>query len=109
LGGIAAGCAGPAAAQTAKPSLSAKPPQRPKLVVLLVVDQMRGDYVDKFRGQWTGGLKRLIEEGAWYRDAAYPYAAPKPALAIPPFPPAHSLRRTGWSPMHGGSRNAKKW
>jgi len=48
---------------------------RPKLVVLIVVDQMRGDYVDKFRGQWTGGLKRLVEEGAWFREAAYPYAA----------------------------------
>ena len=37
-----------------------KAPARPKLVVLLVVDQMRGDYVDKFLGQWTGGLKRLV-------------------------------------------------
>src|SRR5260221_12395947 len=55
----------------------AKPPKnppRPKLIVLLVVDQMRADYVDKFRGQWTGGLKRLVAEGAWFRDAAYPYA-----------------------------------
>jgi len=51
-----------------------KEPPRPKLVVLVVVDQMRADYVDKFRGQWTGGLKRLIEEGAWFRDAAYPYS-----------------------------------
>ena len=50
-------------------------PPRPKLIVLLVVDQMRADYVEKFRGQWTGGLKRLVEEGAWFRDAAYPYAA----------------------------------
>src|SRR5271156_3774767 len=39
---------------------------RPKLVVLLVVDQMRGDYLDKFLGQWRGGLKRLAEEGAWF-------------------------------------------
>src|SRR6267378_4250387 len=38
-------------------------PAKPKLVVLLVVDQMRGDYVDKFLHQWTGGLKRLVEEG----------------------------------------------
>ena len=50
----------------------AEKPTRPKLVVLLVVDQMRGDYVDKFRGQWTGGLKRLLTEGAWFRAAAYP-------------------------------------
>jgi len=65
-----------AGAQSKSPA--AKPPKvppRPKLVVLLVVDQMRADYVEKFRGQWTGGLKRLVEEGAWFRDAAYPYAA----------------------------------
>jgi len=57
------------ASQTGTPAGKPSPP-RPKLVVLLVVDQMRADYVDKFRGQWTGGLKRLLDEGAWFRDAA---------------------------------------
>jgi len=46
---------------------------RPKLVVILVVDQMRADYVEHFRQQWTGGLARLVNEGAWFRQAAYPY------------------------------------
>lgn len=46
---------------------------RPKLVVILVVDQMRADYVEHFRQQWTGGLSRLVHEGAWFRQAAYPY------------------------------------
>ncbi len=58
-----------------KPPVPVAPPAKPKLVVLLVVDQMRGDYVDKFKAQWTGGLKRLVQEGAWFREAAYPYAA----------------------------------
>src|SRR5260370_14562053 len=71
---------GPRTAAQGPPPRAAAPkalqaPARPKLVVLLVVDQMRGDYVDKFLGQWTGGLKRMVEEGAWFRDAAYPYAA----------------------------------
>jgi len=48
---------------------------RPKLVVVIVVDQMRADYIEKFRGQWTSGLKRLVEQAAWFREAAYPYAA----------------------------------
>src|SRR2546430_11221804 len=48
---------------------------RPKLVVVIVVDQMRADYIEKFRGQWTDGLKRLVEEGALFRQAAYPYSA----------------------------------
>ena len=85
----------PAAAQTPK-SL-----QRPKLVVLLVVDQMRGDYVDKFRGQWTGGLKRLVEEGAWFREAAYPYAATETCvghatISTGAFPATHGMIANGW-------------
>ncbi len=48
-------------------------PRRPKLVVLISVDQMRGDYIDKLQHQWTKGLKRLASEGAWFRQADYPY------------------------------------
>jgi predicted AlkP superfamily pyrophosphatase or phosphodiesterase len=57
-------------AQTAQP---VAPASRPKLVVLISVDQMRGDYVDKFQHQWTKGLKRLVTGGAWFRQADYPY------------------------------------
>jgi predicted AlkP superfamily pyrophosphatase or phosphodiesterase len=78
-----------------------KAPQRPKLVVLLVVDQMRGDYVDKFRGQWTGGLKRLVDEGAWFRDAAYPYAATETCvghstISTGAFPSTHGMVANAW-------------
>src|SRR5262249_27004803 len=45
----------------------------PRLIVLLVVDQMRGDYVDRFEHQWTAGLHRLVTQGAWFRQARYPY------------------------------------
>jgi Type I phosphodiesterase / nucleotide pyrophosphatase len=45
----------------------------PKLVVFISVDQMRGDYIEKFRHQWTKGLRRLVSEGAWFREADYPY------------------------------------
>jgi predicted AlkP superfamily pyrophosphatase or phosphodiesterase len=75
-------------------------PARPKLVVLLVVDQMRGDYVDKFHGQWSGGLKRLLTEGAWFRAAAFPYAATETC-------PGHSTISTGSFPAsHGMVANA---
>jgi predicted AlkP superfamily pyrophosphatase or phosphodiesterase len=49
------------------------PRRTPKLVVILVVDQMRADYVEKFGQNWTGGLRRLMDEGAWFREALYPY------------------------------------
>ena len=41
----------------------------PQLLVLLVVDQMRGDYIDKFQHQWSQGLRRLVADGAWFRQA----------------------------------------
>src|SRR4051812_6281687 len=45
----------------------------PRLVVILVVDQMRGDYIDDYGAQWRHGLRRLVDEGARFKDAAYPY------------------------------------
>jgi predicted AlkP superfamily pyrophosphatase or phosphodiesterase len=60
----------PFAAQTVQPAARSR---APKLIVLISIDQMRGDYIDKFQHQWSKGLKRLITEGAWFRQADYPY------------------------------------
>jgi len=85
-----------------KPPVRSIPhPAHPKLVVMIVVDQMRGDYVDKFRGQWTGGLKRLVEEGAWFREAAYPYAATvtcvgHATISTGAFPATHGMIANAW-------------
>lgn len=46
----------------------------PRLVVLVVVDQFRADYVDWYGAHWTRGLRRLIDTGAVFANAAYPYA-----------------------------------
>jgi predicted AlkP superfamily pyrophosphatase or phosphodiesterase len=78
-----------------------KATSRPKLVVVLVVDQMRADYVDKFQGQWTGGLKRLVSEGAWFREAAYPYAATETCvghstISTGAFPATHGMIANAW-------------
>jgi len=86
----------PAAARPAKPF------QKPKLVVLLVVDQMRADYVDKFRFAWTGGLKRLVDEGAWFRNAAYPYAATETCVG-------HATISTGALPSSHGMISNEWW
>jgi predicted AlkP superfamily pyrophosphatase or phosphodiesterase len=67
----------------------------PKLVVMIVVDQMRADYVDRFRGQWTAGLKRLVDQGAWFREAAYPYAATETCVG-------HATISTGALPTASG-------
>jgi len=96
-----------AAAATSAQAPKTTPPKktptatRPKLVVVLVVDQMRADYVDKFRGQWKGGLKRLLEEGAWFRAAAYPYAATETCvghatISTGAFPASHGMVANAW-------------
>jgi predicted AlkP superfamily pyrophosphatase or phosphodiesterase len=48
-------------------------PNAPRLVVMVVVDQMRSDYLQEYASRFTGGLKRLMEEGAWFQNGAYPY------------------------------------
>jgi predicted AlkP superfamily pyrophosphatase or phosphodiesterase len=68
---------------------------------MLVVDQMRADYVDKFQGQWKGGLKRLMEQGAWFRAAAYPYAATETCpghatISTGAFPASHGMVANAW-------------
>jgi len=85
----------------AKPAATAKGSAHPKLVVLMVVDQMRADYVDKFQRQWRGGLKRLLQEGAWFREAAYPYAATETCvghstIATGALPATHGMIANGW-------------
>jgi hypothetical protein len=53
--------------------LTTSAPAAPRLVVMLVVDQMRNDYIDDYGSNWTHGLRRLVSEGARFRNAAYPY------------------------------------
>ncbi len=73
----------------------------PKLVVLLVVDQMRADYVTNFHSQWTAGLARLVNEGAWFRNARYPYlntvtCAGHATISTGRLPSAHGIIGNGW-------------
>jgi predicted AlkP superfamily pyrophosphatase or phosphodiesterase len=45
----------------------------PRLVVMIVLDQVRADYLERFADDWSGGLQRLTKTGAWFTNAAYPY------------------------------------
>ena len=45
----------------------------PKVIVLLVVDQLRADLIDRYQQQWSKGLHRLVTDGAWFREAYYPF------------------------------------
>jgi hypothetical protein len=75
-------------------------PSRPALIVVLVVDQFRGDYVDKYGHQWRHGLRRLFDEGAYYTEAAYRYASTTTCAG-------HATIGTGATPQtHGMISNA---
>src|SRR5437870_4815803 len=44
---------------------------KPKLILAVVVDQFRYDYLTRFRGDYHAGLARLLNEGAVFTDAHY--------------------------------------
>lgn len=90
---------------TQAPAAQPGPPpavlSRPKLVVILAVDQMRADYIDRFRHQWSGGLKRLVAEGAWFRQADYPYyntvtCAGHASISTGALPSTHGMIQNRW-------------
>jgi predicted AlkP superfamily pyrophosphatase or phosphodiesterase len=77
------------------------PSSRPTLVVLLVVDQMRADYLTRYEQQFKAGLKRLLTEGAFFERAAYPYlstltCAGHATIATGAFPATHGIIANEW-------------
>jgi predicted AlkP superfamily pyrophosphatase or phosphodiesterase len=48
-------------------------PARAPLIVVLVVDQMRTDYLDSLGPRFTAGFRRLLDDGAWFRNGAYSF------------------------------------
>lgn len=69
---------------------------KPKLVVGIVVDQMRNDYIYRYWNRFTqGGFKRLIEGGYYFKNTHYNY--------IPTFTgPGHCSIYTGATPKTHG-------
>ncbi len=77
------------------------PPAGPKLVVVISVDQMRSEYITQYRHQWRAGLRRLVQEGAWFTEAAIPYmntvtCAGHATIATGSFPYRHGLVLNEW-------------
>jgi len=46
-------------------------PKKPKLILAVVVDQFRYDYLTRFRSGYTSGFKRILEQGAVFENAHY--------------------------------------
>ena len=61
-----------AATPVVRPSpVAASSSLRPKLVLALTIDQFRYDYLTRFRSEYSGGLRRLLDRGAVFTRARY--------------------------------------
>jgi predicted AlkP superfamily pyrophosphatase or phosphodiesterase len=97
---------GAALALAPRPRAASDPP---KLAVIIVIDQMRADYVDRFRADWTGGLHRMVTSGAWFQQAAYPYlttvtCAGHATISTGAFPHTHGVFQNAWWDRNAGKQ-----
>lgn len=79
--------------------LADEPPakaERPRLVVLVVFDQLRGDYLTRWEPLFgAGGFRRLGRDGAWFQNCHYGFANTMTAAG-------HASFLTGCSPSETG-------
>lgn len=74
---------------------SAQQPERPALVVMVTVDQLRGDYLDRFGANLEGGLLRFRDRGVFFPLAEQDHANTSTA-------PGHSTILSGRVPANTG-------
>ncbi|HXY49166.1 MAG TPA: alkaline phosphatase family protein [Terriglobales bacterium] len=79
-----------------QPSAASAYNGRPRLIVILVIDQFREDYLERYRDRFTeGGFRLFLERGAYFPDCNYDYANTRTA-------PGHATLLTGaYSNGHG--------
>lgn len=72
----------------------------PKLIVAIVIDQFRGDYLERYHDQFgEGGFRLFLDHGAYFSNCFYNYANTRTA-------PGHATLFTGaYSNGHGIADN----
>ncbi len=85
-------CAPPAPGDVPAPAGAAA---KPTLLVFITVDQMREDYLDRWRSQFTGGFKRLLDRGAFFTNGHQDHAITETA-------PGHASTMSGRFPRSTG-------
>jgi Type I phosphodiesterase / nucleotide pyrophosphatase len=68
---------------------------RPRLVVLISVDQLRGDLLPLYDTLFTGGFHRLLHDGAYFTAATHDHADTETG-------PGHAVLGTGTYPSKNG-------
>lgn len=80
---------------TCGPSPSDADATRPRLLVMVVVDQLGQELLTRYEGILRGGFRRLLDEGAYISQVEVPYAVSNSA-------PGHATLATGMEPRHHG-------
>jgi arylsulfatase A-like enzyme len=75
--------------------------ESPKLLVLIVADQMRADHLVTFKHRWNSGFRLLLDQGAYFPTAEYPYlntvtCAGHTSIATGAYPRTHGIVLNGW-------------
>ncbi|MEE8148624.1 MAG: alkaline phosphatase family protein [Longimicrobiales bacterium] len=85
---------------TAMPHAPLRQETPPRLVLLLVVDQLSADLFERYQDLFTGGFRRLLDGGRIYPNATYHHAITETS-------PGHATMVTGVNPSrHGVVANA---
>ncbi|MCX6333806.1 MAG: alkaline phosphatase family protein [Bacteroidia bacterium] len=72
------------------------PPEKPALVVGIIVEQLRYDQIERFRSRFgENGIRKLLNEGTFFQNASFEYMLTQSA-------PGHATIATGAEPSSHG-------
>ena len=74
----------------------------PRLLVTVVVDQLRADYLQTFNKHWRNGFRTLLDQGMVFENARYPYLVTVTCAG-------HATIGTGALPHRHGMINNTWW
>jgi len=74
----------------------------PRLVITVVVDQLRADYLQVFNKHWRNGFRTLLDQGMVFENARYPYLVTVTCAG-------HATIGTGALPHRHGMINNTWW
>jgi predicted AlkP superfamily pyrophosphatase or phosphodiesterase len=74
----------------------------PRLIVTVVVDQLRADYLQVFNKHWRNGFRTLLDQGMVFENARYPYLVTVTCAG-------HATIGTGALPHRHGMVNNTWW
>ncbi len=87
-------------------AVAAQQGEPPRLIVSIAIDQLRGDLLDRYSEAFTGGFRRLLDEGFSFTQASHAHARTSTApghatLTTGVYPARHGLVANSWQHRRG--------